>query len=259
MKINKHAVLSAISIAGVIGTTAVTSYMAPKAYEAIKEKAGELKTYSESSKKIDASYTLSKKLTTADRIELVKTAAPYYIPTAALCFLTIGSIMLNNKEYKKELAVMSATAGYLAVNRDKFKRIANRISPTIPPAKEEFKSQTIEETGFGDLLCIEAYSGRIFRSSQEACISAQEKLCNQYLNDLYCSMDDYYYYLNILQSQFGYDHGWANNEDWYYKNEPIQFNNNLIAADAPGNEFGEPVFFMQIEEDWYPMECWMEV
>lgn len=264
MKVNKQTILLGTSIVGVLATTTVTAVMAPKAYEAIKAKKLEIRTKPGYSDIRCDRHGYPTKILPEDKLELVKTAAPYYIPTTLLLLLTIGSVVLSHKEYKKELAAVTAASAYLVANRDKLKKVlekpeVKKIVDKVYPEKKEFKSQTIETTGNGDLLCIDGYSGRIFRSSQEACIDAQDKLIQQYIDDKYCCMNDYYRFLGIQETQFGYDHGWANNEDWYYKDEPIQFNNELISADAPGNEFGEPIFCMDIEQEWYPMECWMEI
>lgn len=262
MKVNKTTVLTGLSIAGIIGTTVVTAYMAPKAERAIKAKICKepITIDGVDGSKIIVDY---KK---ADKIELVKTAAPYYIPTILLCSLTITLTLLNHKEYKKELLAMSAASAYLAANRDNLKKIAEKpevkkVVGKIFPTKEEFKHQTIETTGYGDLLCIDGYSGRIFRSSQDAVVNAQEQLNDIFLDPEggYACMNDYFRFLNIEQSGWGEEYGWVNNEDWYYRNEPIQFSNELIAADAPGNEFGEPIFYIDIEDGWQPMWGWMEV
>lgn len=244
MKLTKSDILTAISIVGITATTITTAYMAPKADMAIKARRKE----------------------TADRIELVKVGAPYYIPTTLLFIFTVGSIILNHRECKKELLAMSAAATYLAANRDKLRKIVDKpevkkVIKQVLPTKEEFKHQTIEETGNGDLLCIDGYSGRIFRSSQDAVVDAQDKLNEMYIDPDcgYCCLNDYYRFLGIEETQFGWQHGWANTEEEYYPNEPIEFSNELVSADAPGNNFGEPIFCIDLQEYWYPMECWMEV
>lgn len=279
MKFNKQTALTIISIAGVTASVVVTAVMAPKAERAIKAKKGELAT--EQVKKTmsngDIVYeTKSKELTTADKLELVKTAAPYYIPTALLCTLTIGTIIANHRINSKALLGLSATTSYLVANRDnmrhfindnpKTKELADKCKSYFLPAPK--KGQTIEETGKGDVLCIESFSGRIFRSSPEAVIEAQTKLIDQLLEDSKLGdavvhgaacMNDYYRYLGIEESQFGWEYGWVNDEDWFYKNEPIQFSNELISADAPGNQYGEPIYVTEIEEDWFPIQCWYEI
>lgn len=262
MKVNKEHIFTGLSIAGVLGTTVVTAIMAPKAERAIKAKICKEPITMDG---VDGSKVIVdyKK---ADNFELVKAAAPYYIPTTLLCLFTVGMIVLSHKEHKKELLAMSAASTYLIANRDKLKKIVEKpevkkIVDRVLPTKDEFKHQTIETTGYGDLLCIDGYSGRIFRSSQDAVVNAQERLNDMFLDpeNGYASMNDYFRFLNIEQSGWGEEYGWVNNEDWYYRNEPIQFSNELVAADAPGNEYDEPIFCIDIEDGWQPMWGWQEV
>ena len=276
MKFNKQTALTVISIAGVTASVVVTAIMAPKAERAIKAKKKDLADYTVTIKgdfedaKNDISYVekiTQNSLTTADKLELVKTAAPYYIPTALLCTLTIGTIILNHHVNHKALLGLSATTSYLVANRDKLKKFIDE-NPKTKKLAEEAKTyflppknscQTIEETGNGDLLCFEAYTGRIFRSSEEAVIDAENQLNEQYLDEEdngefgYASYNDFYYYLHIRQTQFGHEYGWTNNEDWYTKNEPIEFHNERISKDAPGNDFGEPVYLIMLEDGWQPI------
>lgn len=245
MKFNKQTVLTVASIAGVAASIAVTAVMAPKAEKAIKAKLG----------------------SKSDKLEVVKTAAPYYIPTAVLGLLTIGSILLNHHVNRKALLGLSATTSYLVANRDQLRKFIDenpKVKKIAEDAKEYFlppknACETIEETGNGDLLCFEAYTGRIFRSSEDAVIKAEDKLIEQYLDEEdggefgYASYNDLYYYLRIRQTQFGHEYGWANNEDYFERNEPIGFHNELIAKDAPGNQFDEPVYLIMLEDGWQPM------
>lgn len=256
MKINKQTILTGISIAGVAASVVVTAVMAPKANEAIKAK--------------------KKETPTADKLELVKTAAPYYIPTALLSILTVGTIIVNHHVNRKALLGLSATTSYLVANRNqlkkyitenpKAKKLADEAKAYFLPSVKTVNTQTIEDTGNGHLLCIEGFSGRIFRSSVDDVIDAQTKLIEQYLDEEhggefgYCSMNDYYRYLGIQQTQFGNEYGWVNNEDWYPRNEKIGFKNTMIPADAPGNEWGEDIYCIEFNNPcWYPMQGWQEL
>lgn len=269
---NKRTILTVVSIAGVAASVAVTAVMAPKARDAIKAK----KCTMTKTEKMVSDTTVEIEYTPADKLELVKTAAPYYIPSLLLTVLTIGCIVINHKINSKALLGLSATTSYLVANRNDLKRFIHdnpKAKKLADEAKSYFlpapkKGQTIEETGKGDVLCIEAFSGRIFRSSPEAVIEAQSQLIDQLLEDSEVGdavvhgsacMNDYYRYLGIEESQFGWEYGWVNDEDWFYKNEPIQFSNELISADAPGNEYGEPIYVTEIEEDWFPIQCWYEI
>lgn len=271
MKINKQTILTGISIAGVAASVVVTAVMAPKADRAIKAKlkdiSGESVTLTTTSGEVYLDTKPKEKLTTADKLELVKTAAPYYIPTTLLLILTVGTIILNHHVNAKALLGLSATTASIVANRDqlrkfidenpKVKKIADSTKGYFLPPKNA--CETIEETGKGDRLCFEAYTGRIFRSSEDAVTKAEDKLIEQYLDEEdngefgYASYNDFYYYLGIRQTQFGHEYGWANNEDYFERNEPIGFHNELIAKDAPGNQFDEPVYLIMLEDGWQPM------
>lgn len=259
---NKQTALTIFSIAGVTASVVVTAVMAPKAHEAIKAKKLEIsKTHPGYEDTEKDRHGFPKKILTADKLELVKTAAPYYIPTALLCTLTIGTIILNHRVNSKALLGLSATTSYLVANRDKFKKVADKpevkkIVGKLYPEKKEFKHQTIEETGNGDLLCFEGYSGRIFRSSKEAVDEAIRKLDDMFLEEKYCCFNDFYRFLGIEQTHFGHQYGWVNAEDWY-ENLPLDFQPFILPADAEGNEFGEDVYMIDLFT--YPMECWQEV
>lgn len=269
MKISKQTVLTIFSVAGVAASVAVTAVMAPKADRAIKAKKLEIAQTKEGYSEVEKDrhgYPIKMK-STADKLELVKTAAPYYIPITFLSILTICCIIANHKINSKALLGLSATTGYLVTNRDNLRRFIES-NPKLKDEAEKCKSYflppkdgfcTIEETGEGDLLCFEAYTGRIFRSSKEAVTQAEDKLIEQYLDEEdggefgYASYNDFYHYLKIREDQFGHEYGWANNEDWFERNEPIKFRNELVAADAPGNDFGEPVYMIMLEDGWQPM------
>ena len=269
MKINKQLILTAGAVTSMCVAVGTAIFFTPKAEVAIKAKKKDL-DWNNRIKYTDEGHVMvvDNKPTAKDKFELVKASAKYYIPTAVGLTAGIACVIAKDVLHKKELALLSASAAattsYLVANRDKLKKLSEKpevkkVVKSIFPTKEEFKHQTIEETGNGDLLCIEGYSGRIFRSSREAVEEAQKQLSKQYIEDKYCCYNDYYRNLNILETQFGYDHGWANNEDWYYKNEKIEFRNEIIPSDAEGNEFGEDILCADLEPEWYPMECWMEV
>lgn len=259
---NKQTALTIFSIAGVTASVVVTAVMAPKAHEAIKAKKLEIaNTQGKNIERDRHGYPTKMSLTTADKLELVKTAAPYYVPSALLLTLTVGSIILNHRINKKELLALSATTSYLVASRDQIKKALDKpeikkLVKEFHPTKESISKQTIEETGNGDLLCFEGYSGRIFRSSKEAVDEAIQKLDDMFLEEKYCCFNDFYRFLGIEQTHFGHQYGWANAEDWY-EDLPLDFQPFILPADAEGNEFGEDVYMIDLFT--YPMECWQEV
>lgn len=228
MKINKRLVLTTVSIVGVMAT-GVAAYKTGAKTEGKKPSKENWKSY--------------------------------ILPTA-LGGATIASIVVNHRFGAKEVAALTATAAYLASNRDaleqkieeKFgKEALQEIKQEIHDKQVTYNGPSIEDTGKGDLLCLEGYSGRWFWSSKEAVEEAQRKLNEQFKNDIYCCLNDFYDYLGIAQTHFGHQFGWVNNEDWYDEAYGIEFANSM----GFDKEKGQTV--MYIDLNTYPMECWQEI
>ncbi len=112
---------------------------------------------------------------------------------------------------------------------------------------------SIEDTGYGDLLCLEGYSGRYFWSSKQAVDTAMQKLDAQFRNGNYICLNDLYGYLRITPTHFGYQYGWAPSEGWYNYEDGIKYECNLVYD----KEFDKQIYIIDIYT--YPMESWMEV
>lgn len=241
MKLNKQLLLSVGAITGMCCAVGTAVYATPKA----KELADKYKD---------------------DKVEAAKRVAPLYIPTFLSFIAATGCIFAKDYISKKDLLALTASTtaatSYLAANRDKLKkqilenpRVKN-LKNALIPTKEEFKHQTIEETGHGDLLVIEGYSGRIFRSSAEAVEDAEKRLSEKFMEEKYACLNDFYTELGIELTHFGHQWGWVNDPDWY-DNQPIDFENTFVPADGPGNEWGEDMIVIDLYT--YPMECWQEI
>lgn len=136
-------------------------------------------------------------------------AVKNYIPTIVSGVLTIGCIWGSRKLSAKQIASLAAAAGYLVSTRKKSESNDTNISKIDPPV-------SVEETGNGDVLCLEAFSGRWFRSSVESV----EEAC-RYLNDIYrhdfeekgyCAvpLNELYHLLGIQTTYFGDKVFWCN-------------------------------------------------
>lgn len=187
---------------------------------------------------------------------------------------TIICMAVSERINYKQIAALTATCVYLTKNRD---FLEGKLKEVVGEEKlEEFKKEfivkeansvsfpSVEKTGNGDLLCLEGYSGRWFRSSKEACLEAQKKLQDQYSETGYAGMNDYYTYLKISESQFGSDWGWSTGSDLY--GPEIEFDNTYIEPDEfkddwfgpEGKNIEEPVFVLEFPYYWYPMQCYLE-
>ena len=202
--------------------------------------------------------------------------APYLakplLPTIGCAAGSIVCMAASERISYKQIAALTATCAYLAKNRD---FLENKLKEVVGEEKlQEIKKEfiikeapkmvsfpSVEETGKGSLLCLEGYSGRWFRSSEEACIEAQEYLQKVFEEDKRCCLNDYYAFLGITMTQFGHEKGWVNDPDWY--GPELRFTNTYLEPcewDDLGPDFqpvNEPVYVLEI--DIIPMDCWQEI
>lgn len=138
--------------------------------------------------------------------------------------------------------------------------------------RKERKLPTIEETGNGQLLCLEGYGGRLFRSSEEAVKKAIKQFVDNYLKA--CRMfdedpahmyfevfnfNDLYSMLGIAPTDFGDQFGYSNVDG--YRIDDLDFEITLV--DHYKSEFleivDEPVLIFEPRYDCYPNEFYREV
>lgn len=169
-----------------------------------------------------------------------KDKAKCYIPTAISGVLTVASIWGSRKLSASQLASIVGAAGYLASKR---KKVAE-----LTTAQME-KPVSVEETGNGDILCLEAFSGRWFRSSVEAV----EEACRS-LDDIYhhgfeekgfssVSLNELYSLLGIQTTFFGEKVFWSNDVN----GEHIVYANYF----TDWGEYGQ-VYILEPIEESYP-------
>lgn len=168
---------------------------------------------------------------------------------------------------------LTATAGYLATHRDiildKVREYGGEdlLSKVQKDAAREYVADNIpmktagpsvEETGYGDTLCYEGFSGRWFRSSEVAVASAIDRFKDRWNKGEYLAYNDFYSELGIGLTHFGNEFGYANNPD-YYDGE-LDIEAETVEGWSPyddGRIINEEVIVIDIYT--YPMQCWMEV
>ena len=131
--------------------------------------------------------------------------------------------------------------------------VTQRHNNMYPYGKKNFCKYSIEDTGFGDLLCLEGYSGRYFYSSKHAVDAAMQRFSASFKNGNYLCLNDLYNELRITPSHFGHQYGWAPSDGWYDYENGIDFECNFIYDRI----FDRPIYIIDIYT--YPMECWQEV
>lgn len=82
----------------------------------------------------------------------------------------------------------------------------------------EFKPDNIEDTGTGDVIFIEEFTGRRFKASIEHVQKAINDFTTEYSLYGYGKLNDFYNYLKIPTTNAGDMLGWQYFDSWYFDN-----------------------------------------
>ena len=278
MKNKKLVIAGAIAIGGVILTAVTTAWGTYKSAKVIEEEKPETKK------------------------EAVKLVWKYYIPAGVAVSATIISDICFYKIGMRELAALTASVTYLTSNRDKLEKKLKEVvgEEKYNEIKKEIKKELVEEkakevkktdktngtathkrfpaeeTGYGDQLFLDGWSGRFFRSSIEEVIKGINSFNDTYNTELpwpknsgekitCCptAWNDFYIFMHIVPTHQGDEFGYPANEDY------IDPGTKLIDPDKDitlvhedelltnYRDIGEDIYV--IEPSIYPMLCWKEL
>lgn len=191
-----------------------------------------------------------------------KAVAKTYWPSLISGAATIGAITLAEKANLAEIGILTGSCAFLAAKAHGLEdAIADRADEQILEDIREnelvqyikLPGPSVEETGRGDELCLEAYSGRWFRSSKEAVDRAVEEFQKMHDDGYYLSMNDLYILLGIVETRFGHDYGFPANDEYFEKHIVVD----VDYYEGVKEKFGEPVLVIDILTG--PIECWQEL
>lgn len=193
-----------------------------------------------------------------------------YIPAAISTGVTLACIIGSQVISRKQIIGLMGTVGALTASRnqleeairekygdDALKELKKRMTmkQSDPEEKTVFVRVIAEETGNGDLLCYEGYSGRWFRSSREAVEEAEKTYNHELKENHYSSFNDLYDLFGIEESHFGNEYGYVDTEHESIVDERgVIFENTLVRAADSGK--GEDVLYIDIYT--YPIEYFYE-
>lgn len=200
----KHSpeILTGIGIAGMVTATVLAVKVTPKAITLIEEK---------------KNNENAEKLTPVD---IVKTAYTCYIPVAVTSIASITCLIgASSINYKRNVALAAACT----ISETAFKEYRQKVVETIGEKKEQTVRDAVAKekidkypvvskeviiTGNGDSLCFDAISGRYFRSNIDKLRRAEIEINKQIFNDMYMSLNDFYYEIGLDDILIGDELGW---------------------------------------------------
>lgn len=208
---NSPAILTGISVAGVVTTTIMAVQATPKALELIKEERLERADNDENF--IYGSTPLPTK-------DLIKLTWKCYIPTTIMGSLTIACIISAHTVNHKRNA---ALASLYSLTEKSVREYQAKVIETIGENKERQVRNAVAEqnikdnpvttkeviiTGKGEMLCYDTLSGRYFKSDVEKIRQSLNKLSRDLMSDMFISLNDVYYELGLSSTKLGDMLGW---------------------------------------------------
>lgn len=202
--IKKHSpeILTGIGIAGMITTTVMAVRATPKALILIEERKEEV-----GAEKLEA-------------MDIVKTAWACYIPAAITGTLSVACLIGASSVNARRNAALataytlseSALKDYQGKVIEMFGEKKNEaVKDAVAKDKVEKNPVVTREviiTEKGNTLCYDAISGRYFKSDIEKIKKAECELNRQMLDDMYVSLNDFYYEIGLDSVKLGDELGW---------------------------------------------------
>lgn len=248
MKKHSPEILTGIGIAGMVTTTVLAVRATPKVLSLIDDEVYTRYEKSESKEEfiewlgIDTgSYTWKDRRKVLTPIEIVRITWKCYIPSiviggVSICCL-IGASSVN---FRRNAALATA----YTLSESALKDYQEKVIETIGEKKEQSVKDAIAKdkleqnpivsreviiTEKGNTLCYDVISCRYFRSDIDKIKKIENELNRRMRDDMYISLNDFYYELGLSNSSMGDDLGW-NIDDGYID---LNFSSQLAEDGTP--------------------------
>lgn len=202
----KHSpeLLTGIGIAGMVTTTVLAVNATPKALYLIEEERNR------------------QDIEELSTIDTIKAAWKPYIPAAVTGVISIVCLIgASATNHKRNAALATAyNISQAALYEYKEKVIETLGEKKEKQIREEIDKDRIEKnpvsskeviiTGTGSTLCYDHQSGRYFESDMETIRRAVNNINKQMLDEMYVSLNDFYYEIGLGFTKMGNELGWSN-------------------------------------------------
>lgn len=203
LKRNSPAILTAIGIAGVVGTAVLAVRATPEAVRRIQDAESEQLDPITNLEKVKLTWTLYIPATVSGIVTVASVLGAHTISTrrnaALLSLVTLTETTLREYQAKVVEQIGKNQEGKI---RDAV--IQDRIDSNPPVTSE------VIITGDGNTLCWDSFSGRYFQGNIESIRKAQNDINSQTIHQQYASQNDFYRLLNLDPTAFGDEYGWRN-------------------------------------------------
>jgi hypothetical protein len=174
--------------------------------------------------------------------EILELTWKLYVPTAISGGITIACIVASNRvSLRRNAALMSlysvsevALQRYQAevlelVGKNKAEKIRENVAQR-QLNEDPLNDEEVFLTGAGNHLFFDALSGRYFRTDIETVRKSINSFNEELLNDMYSTLNDFYYELGIEGTEMGRNMGWNVDE---YRILEVKFTTKIATNGEP--------------------------
>lgn len=212
---NSAALLTGTGVIGVVTTAVLTGKASIKAYQLLERHEKTLWEESPLGEENDP-----KDLTT---IEKARVVGPLYVPAIASGMTTIGAIIFS---YRISVSKSAALAAAYGISEKAFSEYKEKVLEHITPkkageidddvAKQKMvnnppPSSQVMVVADGDVLCLDAFSGRYFRCSLEKVRRAENDINIDISNHSSGTLGDFYEKIGLPQTDISEKFKWSLN------------------------------------------------
>lgn len=223
--IKKHSpeILTGIGIAGMITTTVMAVRATPKALILIEERKEEIG------------------VNQLEAVDLIKTTWMCYVPAALTGTLSIACLIgASSVNVRRNAALATAYTLSESALKDYQEKVIEMFGEKKNEAvKDAIAKDKVEKnpvvtreviiTEKGNTLCYDAVSGRYFKGDIEKIKKAECELNRQMRDEMYISLNDFYYEIGLDNIKLGDELGW-NIDDGYID---LSFSSQLAGDGTP--------------------------
>lgn len=189
---------------------------------------------------------------------------------------TIAGLVSQRDAVEKEIVKLPGGKEALAKVKKEVALATAEKKITENEKRKPWKYQTIEDTGYGDELFLDEWSGRLFLSSEEAVRRGFENFNSERDDGMdlpysghsdmnippASSYNDLFTAWGLVPSGLGWTFGWPASDD-YYEHRAIPYTIEVIPVeemtDKELKKYGKDLHIIRIPAGYYPMECYLEV
>lgn len=240
--LQKHSpeILTGIGIAGMITTTVLAVRATPKALILIEEE----------KRRINAELLVEAKINRQENcnrvaklkpVQMIRTAWVCYIPATITGVLSVSCLIgASSVNIRRNAALATA----YSLTESALKEYQEKVIETVGGKKEQEIRDSVAKdrlkrdpvvnkeviiTGRGETLCYDTITSRYFKCDIEKLRKVENELNKRLINEMYVSLNDFYYEIGLQATDIGDDLGWNIGDDLIN----LEFSSQLAEDETP--------------------------